>query len=163
IIKRADYDMKTKINEAIKQVLQQFDQKYFIGEVLNKNKVIQDLDTYDKDLLKAFISNETLKSNFTIDIAGNIVMQTNKLIKLFEADEYWQDSYTKYSKKIGLTSGEKFIDESTDVVLDFPYKDTVLKASMSKEDTDKDDLRPDEPFLNEVLAKEEIDVLLDNK
>src|SRR5699024_9692069 len=57
----------------------------------------------------------------------------------------------------------KFIDESTDVVLDFPYKDTVLKASMSKEDTDKDDLRPDEPFLNEVIAKEEIDVLLDKK
>lgn len=155
--------MKTKINEAIKQVLQQFDQKYFIGEVLNKNKVIQDLDTYDKDLLKAFISNETLKSNFTIDIAGNIVMQTNKLIELFEADEYWQDSYTKYSKKIGLTTGGKFIDESTDVVLDFPYKDTVLKASMSKEDTEKDDLRPDEPFLNEVIAKEEIDILLDKK
>ncbi len=59
-------------------------------------------------------------------------MQTNKLIELFEADEYWQDSYTKYSKKIGLTAGGKFIDESTDVVLDFPYKDTVLKASMSK-------------------------------
>lgn len=155
--------MKTKINEAIKQVLQQFDQKYFIGEVLNKNKVIQDLDTYDKDLLKAFISNETLKSNFTIDIAGNIVMQTNKLIELFEADEYWQDSYTKYSKKIGLTTGGKFIDESTDVVLDFPYKDTVLKASMSKEDTEKDDLRQDEPFLNEIIAKEEIDVLLDKK
>src|SRR5690625_6773313 len=34
---------------------------------------------------------------------------------------------------------------------------------MSKEDTDKDDLRPDEPFLNEVIAKEEIDVLLDKK
>src|SRR5699024_9571154 len=46
---------------------------------------------------------------------------------------------------------------------DFPYKDTVLKASMSKEDTDKDDLRPDEPFLNEVIAREEIDVLLDKK
>src|SRR5699024_118076 len=39
----------------------------------------------------------------------------------------------------------------------------VLKASMSKEDTDKDDLRPDEPFLNEVIAKEEIDALLDKK
>lgn len=155
--------MKTKINEAIKQVLQQFDQNYFIGEILNKNKVIQDLDTYDKDLLEAFISNETLKSNFTIDIAGNTVMQTNKIIELFEADEYWQDSYTKYSKKIGLAAGGKFIDESTDVVLDFPYKDTVLKASMSKEDTDKDDLQPDEPFLNVLLAKEEIDVLLDKK
>ncbi|USD79320.1 site-specific DNA-methyltransferase [Bacillus safensis] len=155
--------MKTKINEAIKQVLQQFGEKYFIEEVLNKNRVVRDLDTYDKDLLEAFISNETLKSNFTIDIAGNIVMQTNKLIELFEADEYWQDSYTKYSKKIGLTAGGKFIDESTDVVLDFPYKDTILKASMSKEDNDKDDLRPNEPFLNEVIAKEEIDVLLDKK
>src|SRR5690606_27278019 len=63
----------------------------------------------------------------------------------------------------GLTANGKFIGESTDVVLDFPYKDTVLKASMSKEDKDKDDLRPDEPFLNEVIAKEEIDVLLDKK
>ena len=155
--------METKINEAIKQILEQFGDKYYIGEGLNKNKVIQDLDTYDKDLLEAFISNETLKSNFTIDVAGNIIMQTNKLMELFEADEYWQDSYTKYSKKIGLTAGKKYIDESLDIVLDFPYKDTVLKASMSKEDTDKDDLRPNEPFLNEVLAKEEIDVLLDKK
>lgn len=155
--------MKTKINEAIKQTLETFGEKYFIEEVVNKNKVIQELDGYDADLLEAFISNETIKNNFTIDIAGNIVMQTNKLIELFEADEYWKDSYTKYSKKIGLTAGGKFIDESTDVVLDFPYKDTVLKASMSKEDTDKSDLRPNEPFLNEVIAKEEIDVLLDKK
>src|SRR5699024_9804315 len=155
--------MKTKINEAIRQVLQQFGEKYFIEEALNKNKVIQDLDNYDTYLLEAFISNEILKSNFTIDVAGNIVMKSNKLIELFEADEYWQDSYTKYAKKIGLTASGKFIEESTDIVLDFPYKDTVLKASMSKEDTDKDDLRPDEPFLNEVLAKEEIDVLLDKK
>lgn len=155
--------MKTKINEAIRQVLHQFGEKYFIEEALNKNKVIQDLDNYDTDLLEAFISNKTLKSNFTINVAGNIVIQTNKLIDLFEADEYWQNSYTKYSKKIGLTAGGKYIDESTDVVLEFPYKDTVLKASMSKEDTDKDDLRPNEPFLNEVIAREEIDVLLDKK
>ncbi|MDY0406509.1 site-specific DNA-methyltransferase [Virgibacillus sp. 179-BFC.A HS] len=69
----------------------------------------------------------------------------------------------KVLEKIGLTVNGKFFDESTDVVLDFPYKDTILKASMSKEDTDKNDLRPDEPFLNEVIAKEEIDVLLDKK
>lgn len=155
--------METKINKAINDVLREFKDKYFIDDVVNKAKVIQDLDGYDAPLLEAFITNETINKNFTIDIAGNIVMQTNKLIELFEADEYWQDSYTKYSKKIGLTAGGKFIDESTDVVLDFPYKDTVLKASMSKEDTDKDDLRPNEPFLNEVIAKEEIDVLLDKK
>lgn len=155
--------MKTKINQAIKEVLEQFGENYFIDGQLNKHKVIQDLDAYDKDLLSALIENETIKENFTITINGHIVLQTNKLIDLFEADEYWQDSYTKYSKKIGLTAGGKFIDESTDVVLDFPYKDTILKASMSKEDTDQDDLRPDEPFLNEVIANEEIDVLLDKK
>ena len=131
--------MKTKINEAIKDVLMQFGNKYFIKGIVHKSKVIQDLDEYDIALIEAFIGNETVKSNFTINIAGNIVIQTNKLLELFEADEYWQDSFTKYSKKIGLTAGGKFIDESTDVVLDFPYKDTVLKASMSKEDTDKDD------------------------
>ncbi|WP_242303231.1 site-specific DNA-methyltransferase [Bacillus cereus group sp. BfR-BA-01495] len=155
--------METKINKEIKSVLEKFDNKYFVGNNVNKSKVIQDLDTYDKDLLIEFMHNETIKENFTIDIEGNIVLQTNKLIELFEADEYWQDSYTKYSKKIGLSVNGNFIDESTDVVLDFPYKDTVLKASMSKEDTDKDDLRPDEPFLNEVIAKEEIDVLLSPK
>lgn len=155
--------METKINKAINDILREFKDKYFIDDVVNKAKVIQDLDGYDAPLLEAFITNETINKNFTIDIAGTIVMQTNKLIELFEADEYWQDSYTKYSKKIGLTAGGKFIDESTDVVLDFPYKDTVLKASMSKEDMDKNDLRPNEPFLNEVIAKEEIDVLLDKK
>lgn len=124
--------MNTIINDEIHKVLRSFNDKYFIDGVIHKSKVIQDLDGYDAPLLEAFITNETIKKNFTIDIAGNIVMQTNKLIELFEADEYWQDSYTKYSKKIGLTAGGKFIDESTDVVLDFPYKDTVLKASMSK-------------------------------
>lgn len=34
---------------------------------------------------------------------------------------------------------------------------------MSKEDTEIDELRPDEPFLNNVIAKEEIDVLFDKK
>ena len=104
-----------------------------------------------------------IKENFTMKVADTTIFQINNLIELFEADEFWKDSYTKYSKKIGLTSGGKFIDETTDVVLDFPYKDTILKASMSKEDTDKEDLRPEEPFLNEVIAKEEIDVLLGKK
>src|SRR5699024_2102126 len=69
----------------------------------------------------------------------------------------------KYLNKIGLTNNGKYLNEVSDVVIDFPYKDTILKASMSKEDNDKNDMRPDEPFLNEIIAKEEIDVLLDKK
>jgi len=155
--------LRTLINKAIHVALSRFGEKYFIEGVLNKSKVIRDLDGLKRELLEALLADETLRQNFTTTVAGSTVVQVNKLIRLFESDEYWQDSYTRYSKKIGLTVSGNFIDESNDVVLDFPHKDTVLKASMSKEDMDTDDLRPDEPFLNEVIAKEEIDVLLDKK
>ena len=155
--------METKINQAIKSVLLMFGEKYFIDEIINKQKVIQDLDNYDKELMAKMLSNDIVKNNFTMTINDAIIFNVNKLIELFETNNYWQDSYTKYSKKIGLTANGKFIDEATEVVLDFPYKDTVLKAGMTKEDLSKNDLRPDEPFLNEVIAKEEIDVLLDKK
>ena len=155
--------METKINQAIKSVLLMFGEKYFIDEIINKQKVIQDLDNYDKELMAKMLSNDIVKNNFTMTINEAIIFNVNKLIELFETNNYWQDSYTKYSKKVGLTANGRFIDESTEVVLDFPYKDTVLKAGMTKEDLSKNDLRPDEPFLNEVIAKEEIDVLLDKK
>ncbi|WP_263598705.1 site-specific DNA-methyltransferase, partial [Limosilactobacillus coleohominis] len=52
--------------------------------------------------------------------------------------EFWEDSFTKYANRIGLANDNKFISDSSDVVLDFPYKDTVLKAGMSKEDVDSE-------------------------
>ncbi|MEO1780742.1 site-specific DNA-methyltransferase [Enterococcus diestrammenae] len=155
--------METKLNQEIRAVLVKFDDKYFVDGIVNKSKVIRDLDSYDADLVKELLSNDELKKRFTMEIAGATVIKVNDLIDVFEQDEYWQDSYTKYSKKIGLTVNGRFLDESSEVVLDFPYKDTVLKASMSKEDSGKDDLKPDEPFLNEIIAQDEIDTLFDKK
>ena len=47
--------------------------------------------------------------------------------------------YTRYSNKIGLYSTSQdrigFLNNNTDVVLSFPFKDTVLEAGMSKEDS----------------------------
>lgn len=80
--------MRTKINNEIKLVLEGFGDKYSIDGVINKSKVIQDLDNYDVALIESFIGNETVKSNFTINVAGNIVIQTNKLIELFEINKY---------------------------------------------------------------------------
>lgn len=155
--------METKINTEIQKVLEQFDQKYILDGVINKSKVIQDLDGYDSDLVTALLKSEELRKRFTMKIADATIIKVNDLIEIFELDDYWQDSYTKYTKKIGLAANGKFLDETSEVVLDFPYKDTILKASMSKEDNGKDDLRPDEPFLNEIIAQDEIDVLLDEK
>ncbi|MFW7385819.1 DNA methyltransferase [Vagococcus fluvialis] len=155
--------METKLNREIRTVLEKFDSKYIIDGIINKSQVIRDLDQYDAELVTEILTNEELKKRFTLNVAGATVIKVNDFIEVFEQDEYWQDSYTKYSKKIGLTINGKFLDETSEVVLDFPYKDTVLKASMSKEDNDKSDLKPDEPFLNEVIAQDEIDTLLDKK
>lgn len=155
--------METKLNHEIRTVLEKFDSKYIIDGIINKNQVIRDLDQYDAELVAEILTNEELKKRFTLNVAGATVIKVNDFIEVFEQDEYWQDSYTKYSKKIGLTINRKFLDEASEVVLDFPYKDTVLKASMSKEDNDQDDLKPEEPFLNEVIARDEIDILLSEK
>lgn len=149
--------------EHIRSVLEQFDNKYITDTgVLKRNNVIEDLDKYDRDLMTALLSDELIHNSYTEKIAGVEVFKLNQFIEMLEFKSYWEDSYTKYSNKIGLTAGGKFIDESADVVLDFPFKDTVLKAGMSKEDLENS-ADADEPFLNEVIAKTEIDELLEPK
>jgi adenine-specific DNA-methyltransferase len=87
------------------------------------------------------------------------------------------NSYTQYENRIGLTSKGKFLKDSNDVVLDFPYKDCILEGGQSTEEgtdtyfewdekdqhyTEKQAKRK-EIFFNSVLAKDEIDRLLEPK
>ncbi|MDF4191495.1 site-specific DNA-methyltransferase [Ligilactobacillus salivarius] len=154
--------VESKVIEHIRNVLETFDDKYILDGRIKKTKVIEDLDRYDHDLIKALLSDDLIHNSYTEKIADVEVFKVNQFIEMLEFKKYWEDSYTKYSNKIGLTSGGKFIDESTDVVLDFPFKDTVLKAGMSKEDLENSN-DADEPFLNEVIAKPEIDELFEPK
>lgn len=101
--------------------------------------------------MTALLANQQIYDQYTEKIADTEIFKLNQFLDVFEYKEFWKDSFTKYANRIGLTSNGKFLNDSTDVVLDFPYKDTVLKAGMSKEDVDKD-VGVDEPFLNEALA-----------
>lgn len=149
--------------KSLHDILSTFGDKYLTGKELNKARIIQDIDRYDEEIVLALLNNDLIKKHYAKQIGEYTIIETNKLIETFEMDDYWMDSYTKYTKKIGLTTNGHFLDESTDVVLDFPYKDSVLKAGMSKEDVEKEDLIPNELFFNEVIAAEEIDTLLDKK
>ena len=154
----------SKIMETTKSILKDFGDTYFSDKgTLKRNKVIEDLDAYTPMLMKALLANQLIHDTYTesivIDDNSVEIFKLNQFIEMFTYKEYWQDSYTKFENKIGLTAGGKFIDESADVVLDFPFKDTVLKAGMTKEDQ-KD---TDEPFLHETIAKSEIDQLLEPK
>ncbi|MDT6953743.1 site-specific DNA-methyltransferase [Companilactobacillus alimentarius] len=154
----------SKIMETTKSILKEFGNTYFSDKgTLKRNKVIEDLDAYTPMLMKALLANQLIHDTYTESIVVEEksveIFKLNQFIEMFTYKEYWQDSYTKFENKIGLTTGGKFIDESADVVLDFPFKDTVLKAGMTKEDQ-KD---TDEPFLHETIAKAEIDQLLEPK
>lgn len=68
--------------------------------------------------------------------------------------------FTKYSNRIGLFSNQtgNYIANTPEVVLNFPFKDTVLEAGMSKEDVGRD-----ERFLHLEIDKRDIDTLEEPK
>lgn len=156
-------DVESKALNHIRKVLEQFGNKYFTSSgALKRTTVIEDLDNYDKDLMVALLSDDLLHKTYTSKVADVEIFEINKFADMLKYKEYWTDSFTKFNNKIGLTAGGKYIDDSEDVVLDFPYKDTVLKAGMTKEEVEHGG-DADEPFLNETLAKPEIDELLEPK
>lgn len=156
--------IETKIMEQVKNVLRQFGTKYIAESgTLKRSTVISDLDKYDHDLMTALLSNQLIHNEYTEIIANTEVFKLNQFINMFEYKEFWEDSFTKYANRIGLAGDNKFISDSSDIVLDFPYKDTVLKAGMSKEDVDPEVGGGDEPFLNETLAHSEISELFEPK
>lgn len=155
--------VESKIMEQVKSVLSGFGNKYIDSNgALKRNKVIEDLDHYDKSLMTSLLANQQIHDQYTEKVADTEIFKLNQFLDVFEYKKFWEDSFTKYANRIGLTTGGKFISDSEDVILDFPYKDTVLKAGMSKEDADKD-VGADEPFLNETLAHSEISELFEPK
>lgn len=127
------------------------------GEIL-KAKVYADVMTMNKELVKLLISSDEIKENFFVDIDGTLVFDKQKFAWIIDSKEFLPDSYTAYTNKIGLTSNGEFISNKSDVVLDFPYKDCVLKGGQ-----DKDDQKRKEIFYNETLASSEIRRMLDPK
>lgn len=152
---------ETAIQQALREVVESFDEQYVAEGLLKKDAIIVDLDNYKPELVEKILTNAILNEAFTEDIAGATILKINDIIQMLEVDEYWSNSYTRYTNKIGLFTNNRYLDEVTDVVLNFPYKDGILKAGMTKDDVSREDA--EESFLNEIVAREEIDVLLDEK
>ena len=152
---------ETAIQQALREVVESFDEQYVAEGLLKKDAIIVDLDNYKPELVEKILTNAILNEAFTEDIAGATILKINDIIQMLEVDEYWSNSYTRYANKIGLAADNRYLDETTDVVLNFPYKDGILKAGMTKDDVSREDA--EESFLNEIVAREEIDVLLDEK
>jgi adenine-specific DNA-methyltransferase len=152
--------IEPKIFDELKKALSSFAEKYFVGEELNRSKLTDDLRNYDEALLSKLFEMEFIKQHFVKEVAGQKLFQIEQLEEAILYNDYWDTSYTKYENRVGLASKGKFLQDSQDVVLDFPFKDGVLTASMTKEDREEG---YDDAFLNEVIEKDEIDRLFDKK
>ena len=140
------------------------------------NKIHDLVDKTDENLIGLLLENQELREKFFFKIKEVYVFKTNDF-KFFLDENKIDNSYTQYENRIGLTAGGKFLKDSSDVVLDFPYKDCILEGGQSTEEgTDtyfeydpKDEhylekqAKRKEIFFNSVLAKDEIDRLLEPK
>ncbi|MEK0291859.1 site-specific DNA-methyltransferase [Caldifermentibacillus hisashii] len=149
--------METKLQSEIKNVLKQFPE-YWEDDSLLKNKVIDDLRNYKKDLIEKLLSNETIRNTYSLKLENGTIFKIEDFISMLRYKKYWENSYTRYSNEIGLTSDDKYLKYNTDVVIDFPHKDCVLEGGMTKEE-----VRKDEVYYHKVLAKEEIDIMFSPK
>lgn len=152
--------IEPKVFDELKIALSSFDGKYFVGEELNRSKLTDDLRNYDEELLRKLFEIDAINQNYIKEVAGQKIFLIDSLEETILYNAYWDTSYTKYENRVGLTSEGKFLEDNQDVVLDFPFKDGVLTASMTKEDNENG---YDDAFLNEVIEKAEIDRLFDKK
>jgi adenine-specific DNA-methyltransferase len=159
---------------------------------LNQTLLLDLLDKIDEKIIGILLENEELRGKFFVKIKDAnkeiFVFKTNDF-KFFLEENKIYNSYTKYQNQIGLTDGKRFLKDSGDVVLDFPFKDCVLEGGQSTEEgldtyfeyeeekkktangettiepagyKQKQEKRK-EIFFNQILAKDEIDRLQDQK
>lgn len=141
-----------------------------------KNELLQDLENhfetlnhirnlaqnYDERLLdyllEQSIYKDEFKTRFFITTKNALIFKLNDFLTFLDLRNL-SGSFTSYANKIGLSFKTKgFLKTNNEVVLNFAFKDGVIKGSQSK-----DDEKSKEIFFNEILAKDEIDILFAKK
>ena len=146
------------MKQELERLLAQND-TFMVEDVLNKNKLAELARQYNPELLNILMSDAKISKHFfsTLD-TGVLVFKKDVFLQFLNNKEFLPDSFTAYKTKIGLATGDKYLSENQEVVLNFPYKDCVLEGGQTK-----DDAKRQEIFFNETLAPTEINRLLDDK
>lgn len=126
-----------------------------LQELTNSNKskihslIFEKIYT-DKELSKEFIDEE--------NILGKKIIEFNKtkLIDILSLNLYDGKSFTKYGTAIKLTDNfTKDVDSVEEIVLRWPYRDSVINGGMKNEE-----VQNDEAFYNEILDRDNINALM---
>lgn len=155
---------------------------------LNQTLLLDLVEKIDETIIDLLLQEKELRGKFFVKIKDVYVFKTNDF-RFFMEENKVDNSYTAYKNRIGLTDSKKFLKDTNDVVLDFPYKDCVLEGGQSTEegtdtyfeyDEEKTKIvqgekvtepagykekkaKRKEVFFNQILAQDEIDRLFDEK
>ena len=116
----------------LEKILQD-DARIWDEDVLDYPQLFELARTYDKDLLDALFNNKDSKNKFFMQVGDSLVFKYNEFRFYLEENQV-NNSFTQYANKIGLASQGEHLSDSTDYVLDWPYKDCVLEGGMSSEE-----------------------------
>ena len=143
----------------LKQLLR-MDSRYCMDDgTLLKNQIVEDALGIHPLLVKLLLGNEKMKRAFFRDVEGVMVFDKVKFQRFVSDTQFLGGSYTMYKNKIGLTDeAGRFISESREVVLSWPYKDCMLEGGQTKEEAKRNEI-----FWNEMLAPDEVNRLTEPK
>ena len=138
-----------KENELINDIKEQF------SSLMNARSLAV---SNDKRILEFLLENSNFKAEykerFFEEQCGALIFKKDDFLNFLDL-KLLSASYTSFSNKIGLgTKAKRFIKNDENVVLNFPFKDGVIKGGQSRDDDKSTEL-----FFNNILAKSEIDVL----
>lgn len=128
------------------------------GELIRNNIETAALNL-NPELIRLLLGNDLLFRHFFADVDGVKVFDKVKFQRFIMNKQFLPDSYTSFKNKIGLTTDDgRFITDSREVVLSWPFKDCMLEGGQTKEDAKRDEV-----FWNETLAPDEINRLTEPK
>jgi len=100
---------------------------------LNETLLIDLVENIDEQVIELLLQEKLLREKFFVKIKDVYVFKTNDF-RFFIEENKINNSYTQYKNRIGLTDSKRFLKDTDDIVLDFPYKDCVLKGGQSTEE-----------------------------
>ena len=177
--------MKADIQTELTQALLSHEKVWANEEktILAKNILLDLVEKTDPAIIGLLLGNDELKRHFFVEVNGVLVFKLQDF-RFFLDKHSVNNSYTKYANRIGLTDGNRFLKDNSDIVLDFPFKDCVLNGGQSTEEGEeiyfkRNNSQPasqpasqlytkltrkrQEIFFNQTLAFDEIDRLFDAK
>lgn len=140
--------------------LLRMDNRYCMDDgTLLKNRIVEDALAVHPLLIKYLLGNEKMKQVFFREVEGVMVFDKVKFQRFVSDTQFLGGSYTMFKNKIGLTKENgRFISESREVVLAWPYKDCMLEGGQTKEEAKRNEV-----FWNETLAPDEVNRLTEPK